>query len=101
MEKKGSVIASALRLWYNVTQPKGGDSMAKYVTLTSDKSRRKAFWICLLFGIFGGHYFYVGRVAMGVVAFCTVDFFMLGWIYDLWRIRRGKFTDNVGAPLRQ
>lgn len=75
--------------------------MPNYVSMTSDKSKRTAFWLCLLFGFFGLHYFYVGRIGRGLLALFTGDFFGIGWIADLFKIMLGKFTDNTGAYLRQ
>lgn len=75
--------------------------MPNYVSMTSDKSKRAAFWICLLFGAFGLHYFYVGRIGRGLIALFTVNFFGLGWILDLLKILNGKFKDNTGTYLRQ
>lgn len=34
--------------------------MANYVTITSNKKKKTAFWMCVFGGIFGLHYFYVG-----------------------------------------
>lgn len=35
--------------------------MANYVTVTSDKKKWVAFFLCLLLGNVGAHYFYVGH----------------------------------------
>ena len=75
--------------------------MANYVTNTSDKSKTTALILCIFLGLFGAHYFYVGRIGRGVVALFTLDFFMIGWIFDIIKIATGGFKDNVGAPLRQ
>ena len=75
--------------------------MANYVTNTSDKSKTTALILCIFLGLFGAHYFYVGRIGRGVVALFTLDFFMIGWIIDIIKIATGGFKDNVGAPLRQ
>ena len=75
--------------------------MPNYVTITSDKSKKGAFIRCLLGGLLGWHYFYVGRYSRGILALCTLNFFMLGWIRDLVTISKGKFKDNVGQYLRQ
>lgn len=75
--------------------------MANYVSITSDKSKWTAFWLCLFLGIFGIHYFYVGRIGRGIVSFCTMNIFMIGWIVDIFRILSGKFCDNTGAYLRK
>lgn len=74
---------------------------ANYVTITSDKSKHGAFLRCLIGGLFGWHYFYVGRYARGILCLFTLNLFAIGWIRDLGTISRGKFTDNVGQYLRQ
>lgn len=75
--------------------------MANYVTPTSDKQKSTALLFCIFLGMFGIHYFYVGRIGRGIVALFTMDFFMIGWIVDIVQIASGKFRDNVGLPLRQ
>lgn len=77
--------------------------MAKpnYVSITSDKSKKGAFWRCLIGGILGWHYFYVGRIGRGLLCFFTVNFAGIGWIADLIKISQGRFRDNVGEYLRQ
>jgi len=75
--------------------------MPNYVSITSDKSRKTAFIICLFFGVVGFHYFYVGRYGRGILALLTMNFVMIGWIADLIKILNGKFKDNIGQYLRQ
>ena len=75
--------------------------MANYVTLTSDKSKWTAFFICLFTGFIGGHYYYVGRWGRGVLYTFTLGLFIFGWMHDLNLIFHGRFQDNVGAPLRK
>lgn len=74
--------------------------MANYVTLTSDKSKKKAYLLCLFGGWFGLHRYYVGKVGTGLLYSFTFGLFLFGWFHDAKMIRRGKFTDNVGAYLR-
>ena len=74
--------------------------MPNYVTVTSDKSKKKAFWLCLFGGIFGLHFFYVGRRFRGWLAVCTLNFMFFGWIHDLSVISRGKFKDQYGEYLK-
>ncbi len=75
--------------------------MANYVTITSDKRKWTAYWLCLFLGLFGVHRFYVGKRFTGVIYLCTLGLLFVGWLHDLGAIRRGKFRDNVGAPLRE
>ena len=65
--------------------------MANYVTVTSDKKKWVAFFLCLFLGCFG----------RGIVALFTMNFFFIGSIIDIIHILTGKFKDNTGAPLRQ
>lgn len=75
--------------------------MSQYTTTTSDKKKGTALILCIFFGTFGAHYFYVGRIGRGFVALFTMNFFMIGWILDIIKIATGGFRDNVGAPLRE
>lgn len=65
----------------------------------SPKSRVTALVLCLFFGIFGIHYFYVGRVGMGILYLLTLGFFGIGWMIDMIRIACGTFTDRNGLFL--
>ena len=75
--------------------------MSQYVTPTSDKNKKTAFWLCLLGGLFGLHRCYVGKIGKGVLYLITGGFFFLGVLCDLFKILMGTFTDNVGMPLRE
>ena len=75
--------------------------MANYVTNTSDKKKGVALFLCIFFGFFGLHYFYVGRWVKGFLFMFTFGFFMIGWFADIIKIALGSFRDNVGAPLRE
>lgn len=79
----------------------GGVVMANYTTLTSDKSKKTALILCAVGGIFGLHYFYVGKIGKGFLYLFTAGLFVFGWIADLIKISTGGFKDNSGAPLRQ
>ena len=74
--------------------------MANYVTMTSDKKKLTALLLCIFLGWMGAHYYYVGRIWKGVLYTCTLGFFFIGWIIDIFVILLGKFRDNVGVPLR-
>ncbi len=74
--------------------------MANYTTNTSDKSKKVALLLCIFLGYLGAHRYYVGKIGTGILYTCTMGFFLIGWLSDLWKILMGTFRDNVGAPLR-
>ncbi|MBR5357101.1 MAG: TM2 domain-containing protein, partial [Lachnospiraceae bacterium] len=71
-----------------------------YIGKTSDRNRQAALLLCLFTGMFGGHYFYVRRYALGLFYLFTLGFFFIGWGIDFARISTGNFTDNKGLPLK-
>ncbi|MBQ2642892.1 MAG: TM2 domain-containing protein [Eubacterium sp.] len=75
--------------------------MNSYLTITSGKSKWVALFLCVLFGVFGVHYFYVGRFFWGIIYLFTFGLFGIGWAIDIIRILLGTFKDNVGVPLRR
>ena len=75
--------------------------MANYVTVTSDKHKWTAFWLCLFGGYIGLHMFYVGRIGKGILYCCTLGCFFRCYWHDLGAILSGKFKDNVGQYLRE
>ena len=77
------------------------ENMTGFVTKTSSKSKKVALRRCLFLGFFGAHYYYVGRIGMGLIYTFTFGLFFVGWIIDIFRIQLGTFKDNVGVPLRQ
>ena len=66
----------------------------------SPKSRVTALLVCFFFGALGIHYFYVGRVGMGILYLCTLGFFGIGWFIDIIRIACGVFADRDGLYLK-
>lgn len=67
----------------------------------SPKSRWLALAICYFLGLFGGHYFYVGKAGKGMLYLFTVGLFGFGWIVDMIRIATGKFVDANNLPLKK
>jgi restriction system protein len=81
--------------------PKGKPMAQKiYVIDRSPKNKWVTFSLCLLLGIMGAHYFYVGRFGKGLLYLCTVGLFCFGWISDIFTILGGGFKDAAGSPLR-
>ena len=66
----------------------------------SPKSKTAAFLLCFFLGIYGGHYFYVGKIGKGLIYLCTLGLFGFGWLVDLIRIAAGTFTDKYGRYIR-
>ena len=72
-----------------------------YSTITSDKSKKTALKLCGFGGFLGLHYFYVGRIFMGLIYLCTLGLCGVGWLIDILVVALGAFRDNVKAPLRK
>lgn len=62
----------------------------------SEKSRLVALILCVYFGIFGGHRFYVGKTGTGILWLLTFGLFGIGFIVDLIKILVGSFGDKQG-----
>ena len=74
-----------------------------YYTVTDGypyRSRLAAALLCLFFGCFGIHRFYVGKIGTGLIWFFTFGFLGVGWLLDLVFIVLGFFRDKAGYPLR-
>lgn len=57
---------------------------------------------CLgIFGVFGLHRFYVGKIGTGLLYFFTAGLFFVGQIYDFFLLISGEFTDAEGRKLRE
>ena len=70
-------------------------------TQVSDKSRTVALVLCLFGGLFGWHYLYVGRFWRALFCLLTLNFFLLGYIVDIYRITRYHFKDDAKLPLKK
>lgn len=62
-------------------------------------NKTTALVVCLFFGMFGGHYFYVGRAGMGLLYLFTGGVFGLGWMIDIFVILGNSFKDSSGKYL--
>lgn len=66
-------------------------------------SRRKilpALLLCLVFGLFGTHRFYVGKVGTGILQMLTLGGLGFWVIFDAILLTLGKFVDAEGAQMR-
>ena len=66
----------------------------------SNKSKWIAFILCFMFGIFGLHRFYVGKIGSGLLYLFTGGFCGIGWIIDILLILTGSFKDSTNLPLK-
>lgn len=65
----------------------------------SDKKRWTAFLLCLFGGLYGLHYFYLGRWKMGLLYMFTAGLIGFGWLVDIVRIYDGEIRDGKDLPL--
>lgn len=63
------------------------------------KKKWVAFFLCLFFGYFGVHRFYVRKMGTGILWLFTFGLGGIGWLVDLVMILLGAFRDNMGQPL--
>lgn len=68
--------------------------------ISSDKSWGVLFLLCFFFWHLGLHRFYAGKKTSGLVYIFTMGCFGFGYIIDLILILSGKFTDQVGRPIK-
>ena len=64
------------------------------------KSGKVAFFLCIFFGIFGVHRFYVGKIGTGILSLITGGGLGIWTLIDLILIAKNKFYDKNGQPLR-
>ena len=93
----GTAIGQAARpIIVNVMDKGSGGDYTAYPY----RSRWAAFFLCLLFGTFGAHRFYVGKTGTGILWLMTFGLFSFGYTIDLILILFGAFRDKAGWPLR-
>ena len=65
----------------------------------SDKFILPTFFLCLLFGLFGAHRFYVGKITTGILQLITLGGLGIWALIDLVMIICGFFTDSEGNSI--
>lgn len=60
----------------------------------SEKNWLFAFLLCIFFGSFGFHRFYVGKVGTGLAYLFTFGFLGIGWLIDTIKLIMGTFKDK-------
>ena len=56
--------------------------------------------LCLFFGVFGVHRFYVGKIGTGILQLFTAGGYFIWTFVDFVTILTGKFTDSKGNVIR-
>ena len=74
----------------------GGQNTNRQTVSYSSKSKSTALVLCIFFGCFGLHRFYVGKTGTGILWLFTLGMFCIGWFADIVSILRGSFTDSKG-----
>lgn len=64
--------------------------------LTSEKRIVPTLLLCLIFGVFGAHRFYTGRIGTGVVQLLTLGGLGIWAMVDAVLIATGSFRDSEG-----
>lgn len=67
----------------------------------SDKSYAASVVLVLTLGLVGGHRFYVGKTGTGVLFLLTAGLFGFGWLFDVFQVVFGNFTDKTGLFIRR
>ena len=82
--KQNKLVEDSPQVQYQQTQQ--AYSHSRYVPSGKPRQKWISFILCLLFGVFGAHKFYEGKVGMGVLYIFTFGLFGIGWIVDLIKI---------------
>ena len=67
----------------------------------SDKRILPTFLLCLLFGVFGAHRFFVGKIGTGLLQLLTLGGLGIWAMIDLIIIITGSFTDKEGKKISE
>ena len=66
----------------------------------SDKSWLAALLLCIFFGVFGAHRFYVGKIGTAILMLVTLGGFGIWSVVDLIIIICQDFKDKEGKVLK-
>ena len=81
-----------------VKKPESGNNYSSNYAV-SPKSRLVTLVLMLFLGSLGIHYFYAGRIGMGILWLLTGGLFGIGLLIDLILILTGTFKDAYGRPI--
>lgn len=62
----------------------------------SSKNKTTALILAIIFGWAGVHRFYAWKAGTGILWLLTCGMFCFGWVVDIVKIARGRFTDGHG-----
>lgn len=75
--------------------------------MNKEKDKLTTFILCVFLGYFGFHELYLGRIKMFVVKLLTLNFFGIGWIFDVfkhfrayqieWQTLNGNFYNSYSS----
>ena len=66
-----------------------------------EKYSEKSMVVCLILSIVHLHYFYLGRVGIGLLCLFTANFLYIGWIVDVIFMLSGRFKDKNGKIVNE
>ena len=78
-----------------------GQRQASYSESNTDKRIVPAGLLCFLFGVFGVHRFYVGKIGTGILMIFTLGGFGIWMMIDLIFIIMGIFRDADGNKITE
>ena len=67
----------------------------------SEKRILPAFLLCMFFGVFGAHRFYVGKIGTGVLQIVTLGGLGIWWLVDFIMLIVGSFKDSDGERITE
>lgn len=70
------------------------------INIVSNKNKFVTLILCVFFGYFGLHKFYVGKKSIGLLYLFTMGIFGFGWLIDIALIATGNFKDKYGLKLK-
>ena len=65
----------------------------------SSRKRLLALILCVVFGVFGAHRFYVGKTATAILQLVTLGGLVIWFLIDALIILFGEFTDRDGRRI--
>ena len=72
----------------------------KETSAASDKKRLLAAILCLVFGIFGAHRFYAGKIKSAKLMLFTIGGLGIWYVIDSVIVLFGEFTDSEGRKIK-